>query len=107
MWVDTPDGEMKIHCHGTLRVNGLLNGQKRELLFEGTAYIPDSSVTLVSADKLKKRGFFWDMFTDTLIVKETGQQIYEIKEHYRLSIIEHNPESIDIGFANLVKPRNT
>ena len=80
MWVDTPDGEIKIHVHGSMRVNGLLNGQKRELLFEGTAYIPDLSVTLVSANKLKKRGFFWDMFTDTLIGKETGQQICEIKE---------------------------
>ena len=107
MWVDTPDGEMKIHGHCTMRVNGLLNGQKRELLFEGTDYIPDSSVTLVSANKLKKRGFFWDMFTDTLIVEETGQQICEIKEHYGLSIIEYNPESLDIGFANSVQLRDT
>ena len=60
-------------------------------------------MTLVSANKLKKRGFFWDMFTDTLIVKETGQQICEIKEHYGLSIIEYNLESIDIGFANSVR----
>ena len=45
-------------------------------------------------------------FTST-IVKETGQQICEIKEHYGLSIIEYNPESIDIGFANSVQPRDT
>ena len=42
MWVDTPDGEMEIHGHGIMSVNGLLNGQKRELFFEGIAYIPDS-----------------------------------------------------------------
>ena len=106
MWVDTPDGEMKIQGHGTMRVNSLLNGQKRELFFEGTAYIPDSSVTLVSANKLKKRGFFWDMFTDTLINKETKQHICEIKDHYGLPIIEYNPEFIDMGFANSVQPRD-
>jgi hypothetical protein len=108
MWVDTPDGAMLVLGHGTMRVKGLLNGQPRELLFENTAYIPDSNVTLVSANKLKNKGFFWDMFTDTLIDKKTGQKICDIEEHFGLPTLEFNQVlDVGIGFANSVQPRDS
>lgn len=50
-WVGTPKGPMQVMGYGTMRVAGTLNGKPGSLLFEGTAYVPDSDVTLVSANR--------------------------------------------------------
>ena len=56
---------MLVHGYGTMLVKGTLNGKPRDLRFENTAYVPDSEVTLVASNRLKNRGFYWNMFDDS------------------------------------------
>lgn len=107
VWIGTPNrGMMPVQGYGTMLVKGTLNGKPRDLLFEGTAYVPDADVTLVAANKLKRRGFFWNMHDDSLINKETGEKICEMEEHYNLSILEFNemPVGWSVNAINLRHP---
>ena len=85
-------------------VKGSLEGQAVDLIFEGTAYVPTSDVTLVSTNKLKQKGFIWDMYEDCLLAKATGQKVCEISEHFGLPTLEYKP--ISMLAANSVQPRN-
>lgn len=56
-WVCTPNENMKIAEYDTMLVKGTANGAPRDLLFNNTAYVPDSEVTLVSANLLQDKGY--------------------------------------------------
>lgn len=67
--------------------------------------MPDSDVTLVASNVLKRRGFFWNMHDDTLMIKETGENICDIQEHYNLPILEFN--EMPVGWSvNTIHPRH-
>jgi hypothetical protein len=51
-------------------------------------------MTLVSLNKLKKKGYVWDMQEDVLIHQTSGQKVCNIEEHYGLATIEFNPVEI-------------
>lgn len=104
--IGTPEGGMMlVHGYGTMLVKGTLNGRPRELLFENTAYVPDAEVTLISSNRLKKRGFFWDMFSDSLISKVTKEKICEIGEHFGLPTLEFTPMPSE-WLVNTINPRH-
>ena len=79
-----------------------LRGPPRILRFKQTAYIPDSDVTLVSANKLKEEGFIWDIMRDT-VSKGTSETICNLEEHYGLCTLKFNPISNPL-FATYVAP---
>ena len=91
VWIGTPEKNMMlIHGYGTMIVRGTLNGRPRELRFANTAYVPDSEVTLVASNRLKEKGFLWNMYDDSLVIKETGEKICEIDENFGLLTLEFN-----------------
>ena len=98
-------GMMLMHGYGTMLVKGTLNGKRRDLRFENTTYVPDAEVTLISSNRLKKRGFYWNMFDDSLINKKTGEKICEIGEHYGLPTLEFNAMPSD-WLVNIINPRH-
>ena len=102
-WVSTPDGDLLIEGFGTMLVNGTLKGKNQPLHFRHTAYVPDSSVTLISVSKLKKDGFLWNMHTDT--VEKKGISIFELEEHFGLYTAEYRPVGHAGAFANFVGSR--
>ena len=56
-----------------------------ELLFKNAAYVPTSTVTLVSAIKMREiGGVIWDMDSDHLRVQKNRQKVCKIQVHYRL-----------------------
>lgn len=55
LWVDTPDGDLQVVGKGTMLVKGTRYGKPRDLLFENVAYVPNSKVSMISVNKLKKK----------------------------------------------------
>ena len=96
---------MLIHDYDTMIVRGTLNGRPRELRFANTAYVPDSEVTLVASNRLKEKGFLWNMYDDSLVIKETGEKICEIDENFGLPTLEFNAMPSD-WLANTIQPRH-
>jgi hypothetical protein len=56
-WVDTPNEAMLIEGYETMLVNGKLGDKTIKMKFAKTAYIPSTNMTLVSLNKLKKKGY--------------------------------------------------
>lgn len=106
VWIGTPMGDAQVHGYGTMKVKGTLNGKPRSLLFENTAYVPDLGVTMISANKLKSRGFFWNMVDNSLFVQSTGQKICNMEDHYGLTFIEFNAMPQEFHLANAIHPRH-
>ena len=92
LWCDTPIGEMLVEGYGTMKViEKKDDGSTIELLFKNTAYVPTSTVTLVSAIKMREEGgAVWDMDSDHLRVQKNRREICKIQVHYRLAVLEYN-----------------
>ena len=105
-WVDTPNGEMQVQGYEAMLMKSSLKKQPVNLIFEKTAYIPTSEVTLVSTNKLKQKGFIWDMYEDCILIKTTDQKMCEISKHFGLPTLEYKPVSPVSTLANSVQPRN-
>jgi hypothetical protein len=86
-------------------MNETLNEKRQSLLFEHTTYIFNSSVILISINKLKKKKFLWNMHFDT--VDKNDVLVFELKKHFDLYIVEYNSiEHVEI-YANFVDSRNS
>ena len=83
----------------------MLNGKKKHLFFENAAYVPNVKVSIVSVNKLKSQGFYWNMVKDVLYAKSSGAEICEINEHFGLALFEFNSMSSSI-LTNSVQSRN-
>ena len=105
VWIGTPMGDMQVMGYGLMKVKAMLNGKPRDLLFENTAYVPDSDVTLISSTRLRNNGFVWNMRTDSLEVEKSYQKICDVGEHFGLPTLEYNsmPPSL---LANAIQPRH-
>jgi hypothetical protein len=55
--VNTPNGKMLVEDYGTMLVNDKLENKTIKMEFAKTAYIPSTNRTLVSLNKLKKKGY--------------------------------------------------
>jgi hypothetical protein len=66
-------------------MNNTLNEKKQSLFFEHTTYILNSSVILISINKLKKKRFSWNMHFDT--VDKNDVLVFELREHFDLYIV--------------------
>lgn len=97
---------MLMHGYGTTLIKDILNKSPRELRFENTAYVHDAKITLILFIKLKKRRFYWNMFDDILIKKETNEKICEIDKHFGLSTLEFNAMPFD-WLINAINPRHS
>jgi hypothetical protein len=86
-----------------MAVNEKLNEKSRILHFRKTAYVPKSSVTLVSVKLLKDEKALWNMHIDTVDVK--GTPIFELEEHFGLYIIEYISSGHVGAYANFVGSR--
>jgi hypothetical protein len=103
-WVSTPDGDLLVEGFGTMLVNGKLNGRNQPLHFRNTAYVPNSSVTLISVGTLKRDEFYWNMHTDR--VEKKGVPIFELEEHFNLFTAEYHPVGHTAAYsANFVGSR--
>ena len=83
----------------------------KKLFFSNIAYILFFKITLISANKLKREGFIWNMHKNILQVKTIGQNICEIFEKYELSMIEYNSmqffsQDFYFSFANVMQINN-
>lgn len=103
-WIIISEGEMLVVGHGTILVKGTLNGKSRNLLFNNTAFVPESDVTLVSSNILPEKGFFWNMSDNSLFIKTTGQKICEMRKHFGLHTLEFVEMPPDLPI-NSVHPR--
>jgi hypothetical protein len=83
--------------YDTMRVNDKLGKKMIKMNFAKTTYIPSTNMTLVSLNKLKKKGYVWDMHTDVLIHKASGQKVCNIENHYGLTTIEFNPMKMTVA----------
>jgi hypothetical protein len=84
-------------------MNETLNEKKQFLLFEHTTYVLNSSVILISINKLKKKKFLWNMHFDT--IDKNNVLVFELKEHFDLYIVEYNSVDHANAFANFVDSR--
>ncbi len=64
--------------------------------FVNTAYVPTTSMTLVSFTKLIKEGYDRDMHTKTLVHVATGKKVCDIEEHFGVMTLEYNPIPIQL-----------
>ena len=76
----------------------------RDFLFENVAYVPDSKVSMISVNKLKNEGYFWNMAKDVLYQKKTEAEICDIQKHFGLPTLEFNPVPSPL-LANSIQPR--
>jgi hypothetical protein len=90
-WIKTPNGRMKVEGYGTMQVLGKLkDGDKIiKMEFANTAYVPTTSMTLVSSTKLIKEGYDRDMHTKTLVHVATGKKVCDIEEHFGVMTLEY------------------
>jgi hypothetical protein len=84
-------------------MNKTLNEKRQLLLFEHTTYVLNSSVILISINKLKKKKFLWNMHFDT--VDKNDVLVFELKKHFDLYIVEYNSVDHVDAFANFVDSR--
>ena len=105
VWVDTPDGDLQVVGRGTMLIKGTRYGKPKDLLFENVAYVSNSKVSMISVNKLKKKGFYWDMAKNVLYDEKSGAVICDIYEHFGLPTLEFNPVPSHI-LANSMQPRN-
>lgn len=82
----------------------MLNRKPRNLLFNNTAFVLESDITLVSSNILREKGFFWNISDNSLFVKTTGQKICEMRKHFGLSTLEFVEMPPDL-LINSVHPR--
>ncbi len=109
-WIKTPNGQMKIEGYGTMQVLGKLrDGDKIiKMEFANTAYVPTTSMTLVSSTKLIKEGYDRDMHTKTFVHVATGKKVCDIEEHFGVMTLEYNPiqPTEYVKYGATVDPRN-
>jgi hypothetical protein len=86
-------------------MNETLNEKRQFLFFEHTIYVLNSSVILISINKLKKKKFLWNKHFDTIDKNEI--LVFELKEHFNLYIVEYNSvEHVEV-YANFVDSRDS
>jgi hypothetical protein len=83
--------------------NETLNAKRQSFLFKHTTYVLNSSVILISINKLKKKNFLWNMHFDT--VDKNDVLVFELKEHFDLYIVEYNSIDHVDAFVNFVDSR--
>ena len=72
-----------------------------------TAYIPTSTVTLVSSTKMRDEGgCIWNMHTDHLVDRRSGERVCKIDIKFNLAILEYNPNPMT-SHAFAVQPKST
>jgi hypothetical protein len=102
-WVSISDEDLLIEEFDTMLMNETLNEKKQLLLFEHTTYIFNSSIILISINKLKKKKFLWDTHFNT--IDKNDVLVFELKEHFDLYIVEFNSVDHINVFANFVDSR--
>jgi hypothetical protein len=102
-WVSISNEDLLIKDFDIMLVNETLNEKRQSLLFEHTTYVLNSSVILISINKLKKKRFLWNMHFDT--VDKNDVLVFELKKHFDLYIVEYNSVDHADAFANFVDSR--
>jgi hypothetical protein len=103
--MSTSDEDLLIKDFNIILVNETLNEKRQLLLFEHTTYVFNSSITLISINKLKEKKFLWNMHFDT--VDKNDVLVFELKKHFDLYIVEYNSvEHVEI-YANFVDSRDS
>ncbi len=109
-WIKTPNGQMKVEGYGTMQVLGKSGDKTIKMEFVNTAYVPITSMTLVSSTKLIKEGYDRDMHTKTLVHVATGKKVCDIEEHFGVMTLEYNSIPIQpteyVEYGATVDPRN-
>jgi hypothetical protein len=90
-WIKTPSGRMKVEGYDTMQVLGKSGDKIIKMKFANTAYVPTTSMTLVSSTKLIKEGYDRDMHTKTLVHVATGKKVCDIEKHFGVMTLEFNP----------------
>jgi hypothetical protein len=100
-WIKTPNGRMKVEGYGTMQVLGKSGDKTIKMEFANTAYVPTTSMTLVSSTKLIKEGYDRDMHTKTLVHVATGKKVCDIEEHFGVMTLTY------VENAAPINPRST
>jgi hypothetical protein len=99
---------MLIEGYGTMLINAKLNEKNRRLLFDNTAYISFTDVTLVSSTKLIKQRFDRCPRTNILMKMNSEKKICDILMRYNLLILEDGKDNeMTANSANSVQSRTT
>jgi hypothetical protein len=101
-WIKTPNGRMKVKGYGTMQVLGKSGDKIIKMEFANTAYVPITSMTLVSSTKLIKEGYDRDMHTKTLVHVAIGKKVCDIEEHFGVMTLEYVENAAPINFRNEV-----
>ncbi len=88
-WIKTPNGQMKMEGYGTMQVLEKSGDKIIKMKFANTAYVPTTSMTLVSSTKLIKEGYDRDMHTKTLVHVATDTKVCDIEEHFEIMTLEY------------------
>jgi hypothetical protein len=95
-WIETPNDRMKVKGYDTMQVLEKLKDEDKiiKMEFANTAYVPTTSMTLVSSTKLIKEGYDRDMHTKTLVHAATEKKVCDIEEHFGIMTLEYNPINV-------------
>ncbi len=111
-WIKTPNGQMKVEGYGTMQVLGKSGDKIIKMEFANTAYVPITSMTLVSSTKLIKEGYDRDMHTKTLVHIATGTKVCDIEEHFGVMTLEYvenktpnNPTNESTATVEMTAPK--
>jgi hypothetical protein len=104
-WIETPNGRMKVEGYGTMQVLGKSGDKTIKMEFANTAYVPTTSMTLVSSTKLIKEGYDRDMHTKTLVHVATEKKVCDIEKHFEVMTLEFNPTDGSTATVEMTAPK--
>jgi hypothetical protein len=96
---------MKIEDYDTMQVLEKSEDKIIKMKFANTAYVPTTSMTLVSSTKLIKEGYDRDMHTKTLVHVTTEQKICDIEEHFEIMTLEYNLINESTATVKMTAPK--
>jgi hypothetical protein len=95
---------MKVKRYGTMQVLEKSEDKTIKMKFANTAYVPITSMTLVSSTKLIKEGYDRDMHIKTLVHVAIGTKVCDIEEHFGVMTLEFNPTDGSTATVEMTAP---
>jgi hypothetical protein len=95
---------MKVEGYDTMQVLGKSGDKIIKMEFANTAYVPTTSMTLVSSIKLIKEGYDRDMHTKILVHVATEKKVCDIEEHFGVMTLEYNPTNGSTATVEMTAP---
>ena len=105
-WINIPNGKMRVQKYEAMLMKNSLKKQSVNLIFEKTVYIFTFEVTFVFTNKLKQKGFIWNMYENCILIKTIDQKMCEISKHFDLSTFEYKFVFFVFTLTNSVQFKN-